>query len=104
MKMKHLVKRLVDRSSSTTPPTPLDEQLTDVARVLIASGHRDLAGEVSGVIELSHGDISVSLYGTFEDLLISLDWAEMDPNEEETAEIRATLDLIRKAAKSKEQM
>ncbi|MGW1676001.1 hypothetical protein [Saccharopolyspora sp. NPDC002376] len=98
MKMKNLIKKLVDRRASTTPPAPLDEQLTDVARALIANEHLALATEVSNVIELSRGDISDSLYATFEDLLISLDWAEIDPNEEEAAEIRATLALIHKAS------
>jgi hypothetical protein len=91
-----IIKRIFSATTPVPVPTPLDEQLIDVARALISSGHRDLASDVSDVIELSRGDISGPLHGVFEDLLISLDWAEMDPDEDETAEIRATLALIHK--------
>lgn len=97
MKLKKVIKRFADRTPAKTPPPPLDEQLTDVARALIAGGHHDLASEVADVIKLGRGDITDSLRAVFEDLLISLDWTEMDPNEDEAVDIRATLSLIHKA-------
>jgi hypothetical protein len=91
--------KLFKRVALTGTSVPLHEQLTDIVRVLVAEGHRELATEVSGVIAISRGDLSDSLQAEFDELLVSLDLVELNPDDSETAEIRAMLALIREVEK-----
>lgn len=97
--LKHLAVRAADLVTGTQdePPTPMPLQLTDASLRLITID-RDLAADVSDVIQYSRGEIPDSLYWVFEDLLIVCDWHEEDPQDEHVADIRALLRLVKTVA------
>lgn len=79
-------------------PEPLADQLTDAARVLIGNGDRELAADVSDVIHISRDEIPDSLYAVFEDLLITCQRHEEDPDDGDVANIRAYVALIKRVS------
>lgn len=90
MKIRTLLRR------PPPPVTPLPDQLIDAARTL-TNDDALLADAVADLIPLAAQPMSDSVYGVFEDLIITLNWHQEDPDPELAADARSLIALAHKA-------
>lgn len=98
MHVKVLLRRLQNRwmrRTRTSAPMPLDQQVIDAADLLIDEHHLELASELRGLLPYLRGrTVNYTLENAVANLLTSLEWAEYDPDNAETAKTRARIALV----------